>query len=84
MIRLLLIRIVRTISSEAAYAVWTGLSAVTLALWAGSSFNTWLAEAGLITILASLLLGGAGILAVGLRDLIRDLRHFCLRFHKTQ
>ena len=73
----LLSRIVLRVSTRLFYSVWTGASALTFvlcAIFAGENF--WLAQTGLFFILILLLVSGVFLLLLGIKDLIRDFRHF--------
>ena len=86
MVRLVLNRATRRISTRLFYVVWTRTSAVTFVLWAAafSVDDSRLAQTGLIFILFLLLASGILLLAIGIRDLIRDFRHFLhVRSHKN-
>ena len=77
MVRLLLSRATHLLSSHSFYVVWTRTSAVTLLLQGVfSSSDSSVAEFGITFILGLLLVSGVLLLALGIRDLIRDLRHY--------
>jgi hypothetical protein len=67
------------------YSVFIRTSYVTVMLWAISLLagDTWFAKAALTVSLLLLLITGLGLLALGVRDLFRDLRHILhARLHK--
>ena len=77
MVRLLLSRLIRHISMHAFYSLWIRASGVTFVLWAAfSATDSWIAETSLTFILILLLIGGIFLVVLGIRDLIRDFRHF--------
>ena len=78
MIRLLLVRMIGRISTRSFYSLWIRASGATLVLWAATltAADSWIAQTGLTLILVILLAGGILLFVLGIRDLIRDLRHF--------
>jgi hypothetical protein len=78
MVRLLLSRRIRGLSTRGFYSLWTRASAGMFVLWALSftATDSWIAETGLTLLLILLLVGGIFLLVVGIRDLIRDVRRF--------
>jgi hypothetical protein len=58
-------------------SLFTSLSALSVLIWAALSVdNSWFAQTGLTVFLLALLVCGAAILFLGVRDLIRDVAHF--------
>ena len=58
------------------YTLWTRTSAVVVVGWAALSANgSWFVTIGLSALLILLLIGGIALLALGVRDLVRDMRH---------
>jgi len=62
---------------QLSYILWTRISAMTVVIWAAlSGENSWVATIGLGAVLVLLLLGGVVLLVLGVRDLVRDVRHY--------
>jgi hypothetical protein len=76
MFRSILDFLIRTISVDSVYFVWTRLSAAVLVAWAATSSlsDSVIIQALLIVLLALLLVMGIILLVRGSVDLIRDLR----------
>jgi hypothetical protein len=73
MLRLLLNQILRRTSLRFLYLTWIRTSAAALFLWAALSLdNQWFALSGLTMILVVLLVSGILLLALGVKDLVRD------------
>jgi hypothetical protein len=73
---------VRWMLSLAIGCVWT----VAVVLWTVifSAAGSWFAQTALMAVLFVLLISGIVLLLVGMRDLVRDFRHYLdMRTHKN-
>jgi hypothetical protein len=77
MLGFLLKKILRYLSVHFLYLKWIRTAAAALVLEMTYLIDSgWLAQAALTVILVGLLIGGILLLAVGVRDLARDVWHF--------
>jgi membrane protein required for beta-lactamase induction len=84
MVHMLWTAIMQRVSIRFFYFVWTRASAAAVALWLVSE-DSWIAATGVFVMLGFLFIVGLVLLAVGIRDLLRDFRRFLrARSHDNQ